>query len=516
MLQTLVDSLGLVLQPETFLLMMLGILVGFMVGLLPGLGGSVALALMLPFTFGMEPVQVFAFLLGMHAVCGTTGDVTSVLFGIPGEGTSAATVLDGYPLSRRGQAGRALGLVLASSVMGGLFGVAVLAAAVPVLRTAVLALGPPHFLLLTLLGLSFVASLSQRNRIKGFTMVSLGLLVSLVGLDPQLGVPRYTFGSLYLWDGINLIPVVVGLFGGAEVLQLMLSKGSIAKPESLQGSPFRGILGGVLEALRRWWLIIRCSAIGMGVGVIPGMGGSVSQWIAYGHAQQTSKRPEQFGHGSSDGLVAAGSVNNAKDSGSLIPTVALGIPGSVSTAILLGAFLIAGLTPGPEMLTTRLDVTFSMVWIIALANIIAALGVVAVVGGLTRLTTIAGYWLAPFLVVLLALGAFTAQNSMKDIIVMLAFAAVGVAALRWDWPRVPLLLGVVLGGLVERYLFLSYSVAGWSWLNDPGVVLMGVLILFTALGAPLRQRRRARLRRDQAAPDVGTPAGPVSADRDLP
>lgn len=499
MFQTLIDSLGLVLQPEALTLMMLGILVGFMVGLLPGLGGSVALALMLPFTFGMEPVQVFAFLLGMHAVCGTTGDVTSVLFGIPGEGTAAATVLDGYPMSRKGEAGRALGLVLASSVMGGLFGVVVLAACVPVLRHVVLALGPPHFFLLAVLGLSFIASLSARNRLKGFVMVSLGLLIASVGLDPQEGVERFTFGSLYLWDGINLIPVVVGLFGGAEVLQLMLSKSSIAKPQELRSSPFRGILSGVSEAFRNWWLVIRSSAIGVGLGLIPGMGGSVSQWIAYGHAQQSSKEPEKFGYGSPEGLVAAGAVNNAKDSGSLIPTIALGIPGSVSTAILLGAFLIAGLTPGQEMLTTHLDVTFSMVWVIALANIIAALGVVAIAGGLTRLTMIQGYWLSPFLIVLLAMGAYTAQNSMNDILVMLASTAIGVIAIRWDWPRVPLLLGVVLGGLVERYLFLSYSVDGWSWLNDPSIVVMGLIILFTAVGAPLLQRRKARRQAAQGA-----------------
>jgi putative tricarboxylic transport membrane protein len=502
-------GLALVLQPETLLLMVVGSAIGLAVGLLPGLGGPVALALMLPFTFGMEPVQVFAILLAMHATCSTAGDVTSVLFGIPGEGTTAATVLDGYPLTRQGQPGRALGIVLTSSAFGGLVGVAILALSVPVLREIVLALGPPDFLMLTLLGLAFVVALSGRQLLKGFAMVSLGLLISLVGLDPQEGVARYTFDWLYLWDGIALVPVVVGLFGGAEVIQLMLSKTSIAAPEAGRVSPYRGLLAGVGDAFRHWWIALRCSAIGAGIGVIPGMGGSVAQWIAYGYAQQTSKHPEKFGRGAPDGLVAAGANNNAKDAGSLIPTVALGIPGSVSTAILLGAFLIAGLTPGQEMLTTHLDVTFSMVWIIALANIIAVLGIVALLGGLTRLTKVKGTWLVPFLVFLLALGAYTSSNSMYDILVMLVATAVGVIAIRWDWPRVPLLLGLVLGALVERYLFLSYSLDGWSWLTEPRVLVMAALILLVAVMAPWRNRRRSR----RAAPPGRAGGGdPVVGD----
>jgi TctA family transporter len=502
MFDGLIQGLLLVLRPDSLALMGLGIVIGFLVGILPGLGGSVALALMLPFTFGMEPVQVFAFLLGMHAVCGTTGDVTSVLFGIPGEATSAASVLDGYPMTRSGQAGRALGLVLSSSAIGGLFGVVFLALSVPVLRQAVLALGPPQLLMLTLLGLAFVVSLAGRNLLKGFVMVCLGLLVSLVGLDPQEGVQRYTFGWLYLWDGINIIPVVVGLFGGAEVIQLMLTRSSIAKRDDLGSSPYRGLLRGMVEAVRLGWLGVRSSAIGAAFGVVPGIGGSVSQWIAYGHAQQTAKHPEKFGRGSPEGLVAAGATNNAKDAGSLIPTLSLGIPGSVSTAILLGAFLIAGLTPGSEMLTTHIDVTFAMVWIIALANIVAVVAVLALVGVLTRLTVIPTTWLVPFLVVLLALGTYTASNSLNDIIVMLVATAVGLGALRWNWPRVPLLLGIVLGGLVERFFFLSYSLHEWAWLTDPMVIILFVLVLLTAFVSPWRQRRMAR-RRAAASPTPG-------------
>ncbi|MPY79738.1 MAG: hypothetical protein GEV04_14955 [Actinophytocola sp.] len=467
--------------------MLVGIAIGFVVGVLPGLGGSVTLALMLPFIFDMEPVQAFAFLLGMWVVTATTGDITSVLFGVPGEATSAATVFDGYPMTKRGEAGRALGAALLSSTQGALLGAFFLALSVPILRPLVLAFGPPEFLMLTLLGLTFVVALSGRNVLKGFLMAALGMLVALVGIDPQEGVPRYAFGQLYLWDGIDIVPLVIGLFAGAEVLQLMLSKTSIA---TRTADNISGIRQGVRDTFRHWTVVVRSSAIGIGIGIIPGMGGSVSQFIAYGHAQQTSKHPERFGKGAVEGVLAAGANNNAKDAGSLVPTIAFGIPGSVGAAVLLGAFLITGLNPGPEMLTTNLNITFSMVWIMVLANIVAVAVSFLLIRQLVKLTLIPGTWLVPFLLVLLGVGAFTASNNINDIFVMLAAAALGVVAIHWDWPRVPFLLAVVLGGLAERYLFLSYSLHGWSWLTTPSVLGLGALIVFVAVWPYVRAMRR--------------------------
>jgi TctA family transporter len=347
------------------LLMLVGIAIGFVVGILPGLGGAVTLALMLPFTYGMEPVQAFAFLLGMWMVTATTGDITSVLFGVPGEATTAATVLDGYPMTKRGEAGRALGAALSSSAVGAVIGALVLALSVPVIRPLVLAFGTPEFFMLTLVGLTFVVALSGRNVLKGFLMAAFGLLIALVGIDPQEGVPRYTFGQLYLWDGIDIVALVVGLFGGAEVLQLMLSKQSIAHTEDAARNPYAGIMHGIRDTFTHWWLVTRSSVIGIVIGIIPGMGGSVAQFIAYGHAQHSSKHPEEFGKGSIEGVLAAGANNNAKDAGALIPTIAFG------AAVLLGAFLVTGLNPGPEMLTTHVNVTFSMVWITVLSNLVA-------------------------------------------------------------------------------------------------------------------------------------------------
>ncbi|TFV74883.1 hypothetical protein E4P39_11485 [Blastococcus sp. CT_GayMR19] len=491
MLEVFFSSLLGIFEPTTLLTMLVGIAIGFAVGILPGLGGSVSLALMLPFTFYMEPVQAFAFLLGMLAASATTGDVTSVLLGVPGEATSAATVLDGYPMTRKGQAGRALAGALVGSALAGIIGAFLLAAAVPVMRPVVLALGPPEFFMLTLVGLSFVIALSGRSMVKGLIMATAGFMISMVGLDAQAGVPRYAFDQLYLWDGINLVALVVGLFGGAELLQLMLSKASIAT-KTATADPYAGMGQGVRETFKYWRVVLRSSLIGVGVGVIPGLGGSVSQFIAYGSARQASKHPEEFGKGSMEGVIAAGANNNAKDSGSLIPTIAFGIPGSVSMAVLLGAFIIAGLQPGPEMLTTNLDVTFSMVWITVISNVIAVVAAFLLIKQLVKLSFLRGTWLVPFLLILLSIGAFTANNNPADIAVMLVAAAFGVICIHWDWPRVPFLLAVVLGGIAERYLFLSYSLDGWTWLNDPIVLGLMAVIAFVIVGPILRAARKRR------------------------
>ncbi|MDQ2704775.1 MAG: tripartite tricarboxylate transporter permease [Pseudomonadota bacterium] len=470
--------------------MMIGIFIGFIVGILPGLGGAVTMALMLPFTFGMEPIQAFAFLLGMKVVTSTTGDITSVLFGIPGEATSAAVVLDGHPMARKGQAGRALGAVLMSSLLGAVIGAAVLAASIPIIRPVVLAFGPPEFFMLTIVGLTFIAALSDGQMVKGLIMASFGVLIALVGIDPQAGIPRYTFGQLELWDGLGIVPIVIGLFGGPEILQLMLSKGSISNKTATRD--ISGVGRGILDTFRHWVCVAKAGAIGAAVGVIPGVGGSVAQFIAYGHAKQSSKKPDEFGKGSIEGLLAAAGNNNAKDSASLIPMIAFGLPGSVSAAILLNAFLITGITPGPEMLTTHLDVTFSMVWIAIVANIIVVIVALPLLKPLSRLTFTEGPILVPILLILVVLGAYSESNSIVDVYVMLVAGAIGVVCLRFNWPRVPLLLGVVLGDLCERYLFLSSSLYGWSWMQRPIVMVFAVLIVlifYKGIRSEIRKRR---------------------------
>ena len=363
MIDAFFEGLLLILQWKAFAFMLLGIGLGFWVGLLPGLGGATTLALMLPFIYTMQPAEAFAFLLGMHAVCATTGDITSVLFGVPGEATSAATILDGHAMAKKGEAGRALGAALMSSLVGAVVGALALALAIPIVRPLVLSFGSPELFMLAIVGLAFIASLSSsgpRGMLRGFLAGGLGLFLATVGQDPQAGVARYTLGTLYLWGGLDLVPVLVGIFAIPEIIDLAVRGSSIAGTLPA-GRVSKGALEGVKDTFRHFWLTIRCSLVGAFIGIMPGMGGSVAQWMAYGHATQSARNAEErkgFGAGDVRGVLGPGAANNSKEGGALIPTIAFGVPGSTAMAILLGGFFLLGLVPGPDMLTTHLPVTF--------------------------------------------------------------------------------------------------------------------------------------------------------------
>jgi putative tricarboxylic transport membrane protein len=494
MLEALFEGLFLVLQWKAFAFMLLGIGLGFWVGLLPGLGGATTLALMLPFIYTMQPVEAFAFLLGMHAVVATTGDITSVLFGVPGEATSAATILDGHAMAKKGEAGRALGAALASSLVGAVIGAFALALAIPVVRPLVLTFGSPELFMLAIVGIAFIASLSSqgaRGLLRGFLAGALGLYLATVGPDPQAGVARYTLGTLYLWQGLELVPVLVGIFAIPEIIDLMVRGSSIAQPLP-PGHLGKGAWQGVKDTFRYFWLTVRCSLIGTFIGIMPGIGGSVAQWMAYGHATQSARDAEErkgFGAGDVRGVLGPGAANNSKEGGSLIPTVAFGVPGSTAMAILLGGFFLLGLVPGPDMLTRHLPVTFSMVWTIVLANAITVLLCFFFLNRLARLTTVRGALLIPVIMVLVYIGSFTSNNHYGDLIVTLIFGGVGYLMVLGGWPRAPFVLGLVLGKIAENYLWISIARYDAAWLTRPVVLILMALAVAVIL-YPLVQSRR--------------------------
>ena len=493
MLEALWGGLLLVLQWKAFGFMLLGIGLGFWVGLLPGLGGATTLALMLPFIYTMQPVEAFAFLLGMHAVVATTGDITSVLFGLPGEATSAATVVDGYAMTKKGEAGRALGAALMSSLVGAIVGAVALAAAIPVVRPLVLTFGSPELFMLAIVGLAFIASLSgegTRGMLRGFLAGGFGLLLATIGQDPQAGVARFTFDSLYLMQGLDLVPVLVGIFAIPEIIDLFVRGSSIAN--LAPGKVTKGAWEGVKDTFRHFWLTIRCSLIGTFIGVMPGLGGSVAQWMAYGHAAQSAKTPEerkQFGQGDVRGVLGPGAANNSKEGGSLIPTVAFGVPGSTSMAILLGGFLLLGLVPGPEMLTKHVTVTYSMVWTIVIANIITVAVCFLFLDRLARITNVKGHRLIPVILLLVFIGSYTSNSHYGDLVVTLLAGGVGYLMVLAGWPRAPFVLGLGLGKIAENYLYISTARYEAAWLTRP-VVLVLMATALVVIAYPFFQARR--------------------------
>ena len=495
---------------QAFFFMLVGVFIGFWVGILPGLGGAATLALMLPFIYKMDPTTAFAFLLGANAVTATTGDITSILFGVPGEGTTASTIVDGHPMAKKGEAGRALGAALMSSLVGAVFGAFVLALAIPIAAPLVLAIGSPEFFMLALLGITFVGSLSGGNIVKGLMAGGLGLMISTIGLDPIRGVPRFTFEgilgqgpSIFLWDGIDLVAVTIGLFAIPEIIDLAVQGTSIARE---QVGKLGGVMEGVKDTFRHWWLVLKCSALGAYVGILPGVGGGTAQWVAYAYAVQSSPDRERFGKGAVEGVLGPGAANNSTRGGDLVTTVAFGIPSSVSTAILFGAFLIQGIVPGPDMLNPakHLTLTFSFVWIIIVANIITVAVCFLFLNQLAKITNIRGSLLIPFLLLLIYLGGFTAKNSFGDMIMVLIFGALGWLMVQLDWQRPPLLVGLVLGTITERNFWISTRAYGAGWLAHPGVIIIALLIagaIFYAIRQILRQKSQSSPAVPESAPE---------------
>ncbi len=468
---------------QSFLFMLVGISIGFVVGILTGLGGATTLALMLPFIYKMDPTTAFAFLLGSNAVTATTGDITSVLFGVPGEGITAATIVDGHPMAKKGEAGRALGAALMSSLIGAVFGAFALALAIPIVKPLVLSVGAAEFFMLAIVGITFVASLSGKNLPKGLAAGALGLALAMIGLDPIDSVPRDTLepilgeeNSLFLWDGISLVTVTIGLFAIPEIVDLAVTGTSIAQRGS---GKLGGVMQGVKDTFHHWKLVLRCSAIGTYIGLLPGLGGGPAQWIAYAHAVQSSPDQERFGKGAIEGVLGPGAANNSKEGGALVPTIAFGVPGSVSMAILLGAFIIQGIVPGPDLLdpAKHLTLTFSFVWIIVVSNIITVAVCFLFLDQIAKITYVKGTFLIPFLLLLVYLGGFAIKNSFGDMALLLLFGALGWLMMRFDWQRPPLLIGLVLGGIAENNLFIATKIYGAAWLLRPGVIFLFLLSL---------------------------------------
>lgn len=486
MMDVIFGALAEVVTPLRLMFMMLGVSVGLVIGVLPGLGGIAGLSLLLPFIYGMDQTSALAMLIGLVAVIPTSDTFSSVLMGIPGSSASQATVLDGFPLARQGEAARALSAAFFASMLGGLFGALVLTGAVLAARPIILLFGSSELFMLTLFGLSTVAALSGGNLAKGVASACLGLAFGMIGAAPATGEYRMDFDTLYLSDGLPLVVVGLGIFALPELFNLLRSGGSIAKANAL-GS---GWIQGVRDVLANPWLVLRCSGIGALIGAIPGIGGSVVDWIAYSHAMQTTKDTSKFGKGDIRGVIAPESANNATQGGALLPTLLFGIPGSGSMAIFLAGMILLGLQPGPAMADRNLDVTYTIIWSLAIANFAGTALCIALAPGIAKLTTIRYALIAPFMIMIISFASFQATRSYYDMLALFGVGIIGLFLRRFGWSRPAFLIGFVLSLGAERYLYQAVQFSGWDFLTRP-IALFILALTALSLWSGVRRSKAA-------------------------
>ena len=492
------DAWALILQPVVLGYLVMGVLMGLCIGVFPGLGGIAGLSLLLPFMFGMEPVLGLALMIGMVAVVPTSDTFASVLMGIPGSSASQATVLDGFPMAKKGQAARALSAAFASSLFGGLVGASFLTVFILIARPIVLEFRTPELLMITIFGLSMVGILAGRVAIKGIVAAGLGMLIGTIGEGASSGDLRMSsYDFPYLTDGLKLVIVGLGIFAIPEIISLLRQDRAISQEPQIGG----GWIDGVRDWFANIWLSVRCSIIGVIVGVIPGLGGSVVDWIAYGHAVQTTPDKSNFGKGEVRGVIGPESSNNAKEGGGLVPTLLFGIPGSGSMAIFIGAIALLGsgqIEVGPAMLKNNLDITYAIVWLLALANVVGTVICIAASGGIAKLTTIRFVLLAPFLFMIISFAAFQSGQNLMDLVALFAIGFLGILMRRFDWSRPAFLIGFVLSNPAETYANQAIQIAqsrfrkgfgeGIDYIFSPIVIILLVItVISVVLG--LRQAK---------------------------
>lgn len=458
MFQNILEGFHLMLTLGNLFAVIVGVSFGVFMGAVPGLTATMGIALIIPMTYFLEPITAFAILLGAYKGGLFGGSIPAILINTPGTPAAAATVFDGYPMAQQGKAGKAMGIALYSSVIAdAITTMALILIAVQLAKVA-LKFGPPEYATLIIFSMTIVASVSGKSLIKGLLAATVGFLFAIVGLDPMLSTPRFVFGSIYLFDGISIMAVVIGLFAVSEVLfqaEQKEKKFTTYIPVSKGGATWEDLKSCLPT-------IARGSLIGLAIGAIPGIGGTVSSFLSYSEARRVSKHPEQFGKGAIQGVAAAESGNNAVAGGTLIPLMALGIPGNSTTAVLLGAFMIHGLTPGPTLFKENSVIVYGIFAGLLLSNI-----VLLVIGGLSiklfsPITKLPKSVVFPITAILTTIGVYGFSNSYFDLWVMLLFGVIGYLMRKYDFPLAPLIIGFVLEPIGERAIRQSLILSGGS------------------------------------------------------
>jgi len=484
----LLQALYTLLSVQHLMFLLGGTLLGLVVGFLPGLGGIAALSLLLPFVYGGNPTLVLPMMIGMLAVTNTSDTFPAVLVGIPGTSSAQATILDGHALARKGEAARALGAAFSASLLGGIFGALVLTFAIQFARPLILGVGFGEQLMLVILALTMVGMLTGTSAIKGLVMCGMGLIFGSMGAAPATAEERLTFGALYLSDGVPLVIMGLAMFAIPEIIEVLRKRTSISSMAELG----HGTMTGFRETLRHGWLVVRCSSLGVLIGALPGLGGSVTNWVAYGHAVQSAKDRSQFGKGDIRGVIGPEASNNADNGGALIPTLMFGIPGSASMALFLGALVLIGVEPGIGMMERHLDLTYIIIWSLAIANIVGAGICLFLAKPIARLTLVPFTLVAPFMIVIIFFAAFQATRAWEDLIALFVLGVFAVYMKRFGWSRPAFLIGFVLSMQLDASVYQSIQVYGWSFLERGGVqVILGMIVISIILAARMKPHRDA-------------------------
>jgi putative tricarboxylic transport membrane protein len=491
------------LQARELMFLGLGMIIGLFFGAIPGLGGGAALALIAPLTYGLEPLTALALAGGVMGAVPMGGSITAILLNAPGTAPSAATCLDGYPLAQQGKAGLALGAAASANALGGIIGTVSVLAILPIAKQLVLLFGPPELFLLAVLGLIIVSTSTRGKFLRGLMTGCFGLLTSFVGYNDISGVLRFTGGVQYLWDGVHLVPALIGLFAVAEMIQLSITGGTIAKGAT--SLKITSITSGLMETFRHWPTVLRGSLIGTVIGAIPGVGGTVASFLSYSMTARASKDPESFGSGNIEGVIAPEAAINAKDGSCLIPTLAFGIPGGIEMAVFLGLLVMHGLQPGPLMLMSHQVEIYGLIWALTGACILGSCVGLLLARPLARLTLIDSQVLVPVVTAVALLGSWAVDRSIENVVITAVFGILGNLMIRFDYPRLTLVVAMVLGAAAERN-FHQTAMMGDGGLSiylhrTPSLILV-VGIAGVLLGPPIRGlfgRQRSTAAQPEAA-----------------
>ncbi len=485
---------------KDMLYLVAGVGFGMFFGLIPGLGGTTGLTLLIPLTFGLDTATSIALSAGVMGGVPMGASISAILINAPGSAPNAATCLDGFPLAQQGKGGLAIGAAASANSLGGIIGTFFLLAIIPIARQIVLSFGPPQFFLMCVFGLVIVSLTSGGRLLQGLLVGFFGLMISTIGYDAVTGDIRYAFGVPYMWNGIPLVPALIGLFPLTQMIELFVTGGTIA--QAATKFKLSDSFKGVMESFIHWKVVLSGSLVGTVIGAIPGVGGVVAAFASYSIVSQSASDRETFGHGNIKGVIAPEAAINAKDCSTLVPTLAFGIPGSAEMAVFLAILILHGVDPGPLLLIQHENLIYELIWALVAACVIASITGILLAKFLARITVIRANILVPFVITISILGSWAVNQTIGNIIVSLVFAVIGYVITLIDYPRLPIVISLILGNEIERYYDQSIMISGGTpriFIQDPISIFLLTVVVVAALYLPVSYSFKRLFKRPAAA-----------------